>query len=223
MENEIQTTYPAWQTTIREAQAVADARWKAQQAEEDAKREREQAELDARYAPLLKTALAHFGIDVEPTKNEWIAGTLKFYLAERPEPYIVRNYDEYPSPRHFGDKPIDTYPVAWFRLVVEDVDAQALWEDYSGALSDWVEVECQPLDGDWTDYRCRLAEAIDNITAQGQKARAHVAMWEARRQQDAEQPKPAPRPTLNEQLVLTIRALARDEIRREREAEYGSD
>jgi hypothetical protein len=205
------TTYPAWQKAIREAQAITEARIAEENAREEAEERRKQAEKDAKLAGALKKALAHFGIEAEPTSNRWDVDEFVFSLSEH-SAYNVRPVQRYEGARKPDSVPVEEYEAAYFALNVRHKDIEALsddYDDYFGArLHETVTVQGQRIDGDWTGWQAGLAYCLDSIQRSAEEERQRKENRVLRASQTPEYP---PEPTKAEQLEELIRAIVREQ------------
>lgn len=150
-------TVPSWQVKIRAAQALNEERIAAHLAEKDAK----QREMDKGNAAKLKRALAYFGIDAEPDRNEWVQDEYGFRLERE------RFTDEGNAGLF-----IDENGLVSFTLIVYRPDTCVLWRDLPGyqdpyyQLSEMVKVRglaVNAADEDLQESRTDLAYALDML------------------------------------------------------------
>jgi len=150
-------TIPNWQAKIRAAQAASEEKIAAINAEQDAK----QREMDKKDAAKLKRVLAYFGIDAEPTRNEWVQDEYEFRLE-------ANKYSAKDKARFV----INENGRVSFTLIVSRPDTCALWRDLPGyqdpyeRLSETVRVEGLAENADdeaLLEFRAQLAYALDNL------------------------------------------------------------
>jgi|JRYL01.1.fsa_nt_gb hypothetical protein len=196
---EAPSTYPAWQQTIRAAQAdylFARAEAEKECAEKAAAKEAD----DGRH---LGHVLSFFGIDAEPTINNLTLDGITFRLVKSSSTFYSEDVN------YLVGQPRDSEKVCiWFTLRIEkdltylpDEDRERI--HYSGLYDD-ITVSAMPLESlFWPEHQAELANIIDRINEEWERQLTQIARpWNESEEPD--KPEPTPAETLLEALRVFI-------------------
>ena len=178
--------FPLWQLHLRKAQKTMQE----QQALEAETARQEQLRDTRIRAAELQDALAHFGIEVTPSSDQATIGNFTFS--------ITYNYQ---TPK----RPNGGYEF-WLTVTYTH---DGYIDDDPFPLTKTVAVHCA-ADSDWTPYRAKLADYIDELDAKAPAVLMQIQEHDARRQAKLNPPEtPA---SVEQQLGEVIRRLIRQEL-----------
>lgn len=203
-----ESTYPAWQSAIREAQAkVAEANAKAAQEQEERKRQ-EEAEKNAQDAQHLQQVLGLLGIAIplpecDEVTLDGVTLRLYYYHVFASAPH---KFGEPPPPKDTVEFTLDVCR----RIAEEDMGDFA--EDlYWGDLCRTVNGRGKLEGSNWLDSQAKLANAIDYVNTSYEEQMNRLATLKAAAAQRAElrqwrESQPEPPPTPEQVLMDALKA-----------------
>ncbi len=205
MSEELTNQYPAWQEEIRAAQTAI----RKELAAEEMKSLEQAAWLDLRLGALLEGALELYGIELSetPTVNEVTLDRIRFIIDR-----YSKNADGTPAllkPLANGNERYEFDLEVVYALEGEYAKEHDRLEQH-WAFIKTLSIRHDPDNPDWEQEKAQLADAIDEVTRDGQAFMVRVDGWKAL---------PASQPTPEEQLTSNLRLLIRQIIREETSSE----
>lgn len=150
-----------WQQTIREAQREAQRLLDAANAEEAIKLAAKNADEGAALAKVLSKLL---GFDIAPLPtNEWVSPDGIYFRLRSKDGAVLRE-------RNARDT---TMLCWWFELNFwkpSPDQYSELWFQYSMGTTGVIYANCDPVDGDWSNWQADIAFQIDKIVDRWQQS-----------------------------------------------------